>query len=94
MIIVYGIANCNTVKKSIQWLQQHNLLFEFHDYKKKGIEGEKLKEWCEHFGWESVLNKKGTTWSSLSEEQQSAIKDITSAIEYLIENTSAIKRPK
>jgi len=70
MIKVYGIPNCNTVKKAIDWLKQNKLDFEFHDYKKKGISKEKLQEWSKHFGWENILNKKGTTWAKLSEEEK------------------------
>jgi len=92
-MIVYGIPNCNTVKKSLDWLKAHKINFEFHDFKKKGITAEKLNEWCKIFGWETVLNRKGLTWKKLSKEAQSAIDDQEKAVAYLIENTSAIKRP-
>lgn len=90
---VYGIPNCNTVKKSLDWLKANNIDFEFHDFKKKGITTEKLSDWCKVFGWETVLNKKGLTWKKLSKEEQSKINNQEKAITYLIENTSAIKRP-
>lgn len=90
---VYGIPNCNTVKKSIDWLKANQIDYEFHDFKKKGITAQKLNEWCEVFGWETVLNRKGLTWKKLSKEEQSAINIQEKAIAYLIENTSAIKRP-
>jgi len=90
---VYGIPNCNTVKKSIDWLKANQIDYEFHDFKKKGITAQKLNEWCEVFGWETVLNRKGLTWKKLSKEEQSAIDNQEKAIAYLIENTSAIKRP-
>lgn len=93
IMIVYGIPNCNTVKKSLDWLKAHKINFEFHDFKKKGITAEKLNEWCKIFGWETVLNRKGLTWKKLSKEAQSAIDDQEKAVAYLIENTSAIKRP-
>lgn len=92
-MIVYGIPNCNTVKKSIDWLKENKIDFEFHDYKKKGITAEKLNQWCDKFGWEIVLNRKGLTWKKLSKEEQSKINNKELAIAYLIENTSAIKRP-
>ncbi len=92
-MIVYGIPNCNTVKKSLDWLKSHQIEFEFHDFKKKGITAEKLKEWFKVFGWETVLNKKGLTWKKLTKEEQAAIDNEDKAITYLIENTSAIKRP-
>ncbi|RYD80908.1 MAG: Spx/MgsR family RNA polymerase-binding regulatory protein [Sphingobacteriales bacterium] len=92
-MIVYGIPNCNTVKKSLDWLKAHKIDFEFHDFKKKGITADKLNEWCEVFGWETVLNRKGLTWKKLSKEEQSEIDSQEKAITYLINNTSAIKRP-
>ncbi|MEJ2882887.1 arsenate reductase [Pedobacter sp. GR22-6] len=90
---VYGIPNCNTVKKATSWLTEHGLDFEFHDFKKKGITAEQLAGWCEVFGWENVLNKKGTTWRKLSAGEQAAVCDQNSAIAVLLQHTSAIKRP-
>lgn len=90
---VYGIPNCNTVKKARTWLTDHGFEYEFHDFKKQGITSEKLREWCAAFGWEKVLNKKGTTWKKLSEAQQNSVTDEASAIAVLLENNSAIKRP-
>lgn len=90
---VYGIPNCNTVKKARTWLTEQGLDYEFHDFKKQGITAGKLQQWCAVFGWEKVLNKKGTTWKKLSEEQQGQVKDEASAIALLLENLSAIKRP-
>lgn len=90
---VYGIPNCNTVKKSIDWLKAHDIEFEFHDFKKRGITVDKLNDWCKVFGWETVLNRKGLTWKKLSKDEQLAIDNQEKAIAYLIENTSAIKRP-
>jgi arsenate reductase len=60
-MIVYGIPNCNTVKKARTWLTANGLAYEFHDFKKQGISRDQLDEWCKTFGWEKVLNKKGTT---------------------------------
>ncbi|WP_443937808.1 Spx/MgsR family RNA polymerase-binding regulatory protein [Pedobacter sp. MW01-1-1] len=93
IMVVYGIPNCNTVKKAIDWLKENNLEFEFHDFKKKGISPEKLNQWCATFGWEVVLNRKGLTWKKLSKEQQAEIKSQEDAVAYLLQNTSAIKRP-
>ncbi|WP_316739720.1 Spx/MgsR family RNA polymerase-binding regulatory protein [Pedobacter aquatilis] len=90
---VYGIPNCNTVKKALDWLKANKIDFEFHDFKKKGITKEKLNAWCNIFGWETVLNRKGLTWKKLSKEEQQAIDNQAKAIDYLVENTSAIKRP-
>ena len=90
---VYGIPNCNTVKKFLDWLKAHKIDFEFHDFKKKGISEEKLSQWCKVFGWETVLNRKGLTWKKLTKEEQVGIDSEEKAIQYLIHNTSAIKRP-
>jgi arsenate reductase len=92
-MIVYGIPNCNTVKKAVTWLTDNGLTHEFHDFKKKGVTAEKLNQWCDTFGWETVLNKKGTTWKKLSPEAQSAVIDQASAVAIMVTNTSAIKRP-
>ena len=90
---VYGIPNCNTVKKATTWLTDNGFSYEFHDFKKNGITEDKLEQWCDLFGWETVLNKKGTTWRKLSTEAQSSVIDQDSAIAVMIANTSAIKRP-
>jgi len=92
-MIVYGIPNCNTVKKVLTWLTDNGIAYEFHDFKKKGITADKLNEWCTAFGWENVLNKKGTTWRKLPAEQQQAVTDQATAVLLLSQNTSAIKRP-
>ncbi|MNK06417.1 Regulatory protein Spx [compost metagenome] len=90
---LYGIPNCNTVKKAQDWLKNNGNDFEFHDFKKKGITAEKLTEWFETFGWEKVINKAGLTFKKLTKEEQVAINSAATAIPYLINNTSAIKRP-
>lgn len=92
-MIVYGIPNCNTVKKALDWLKANKIEFEFHDFKKKGITAEKLNTWCDIFGWETVLNRKGLTWKKLTKEGQAKIDNQKLAIAYLVDNTSAIKRP-
>ena len=91
-MIVYGIPNCNTVKKARTWLEEKGFNPEFHDFKKKGITAAKLNEWCDVFGWEQVLNKKGTTWRALSPDVQKKVTDQKSAVEVLLQNNSAIKR--
>lgn len=93
MIKLYGIPNCNTVKKAQDWLKTNGVTYEFHDFKKKGITAEKLTEWCRIFGWEKVINKAGLTFKKLTKEEQAAINSEIPAIAYLINNTSAIKRP-
>jgi arsenate reductase (glutaredoxin) len=93
MIDVYGIPNCNTVKKSLDWLRQNKIEFTFHDFKKEGVTQKKLKEWVKVFGWEKVLNKKGTTWRTLGPEVQQEITTQTGAIGLMMEKSSVIKRP-
>ena len=92
-MILYGIKNCNTVKSAIDWLKKNNVDFEFHDYKTKGITDAKLKEWSKQVGWESLVNKRGTTWRQLDEKIQVATTNEKSAIALMTEKTSVIKRP-
>lgn len=93
MYILYGIKNCNTVKKAVDWLKAHHVPFEFHDYKKEGITKTKLTSWTQQVDWESLVNKKGTTWRNLSENEKMNVKNTTSAITLMQEKTSVIKRP-
>lgn len=93
MYILYGIPNCDTVKKARVWLDKHKVTYTFHDYKQQGITAAKLKAWMEQAGWDTVLNKKSTTWRELDPTQQAAVKDASTAIPFLVENTSGIKRP-
>ena len=90
---MYGIPNCNTVKRASDWLKEHDVPFSFHDYKKEGISKKKLKQWCKYFGWENVLNKRGTTWLELIDEEKDAITNEDTAIAFMKNNTSSIKRP-
>ena len=93
MLQVYGIKNCNTVKKALTWLEDNNVPFKFHDYKKEGVCVDKLKEWETQVDWQALVNKKGTTWKKLSPETQEQVIDGDSANKVLQENTSMIKRP-
>ncbi|SFH41650.1 Spx/MgsR family RNA polymerase-binding regulatory protein [Pedobacter insulae] len=90
---LYGIPNCNTVKKAQNWLKANQIDFEFHDFKKKGVTAEKLKEWFDAFGAEKVINRNGLTFKKLSKEEQSLINSPDKIMNYLINSTSAIKRP-
>lgn len=92
-MIVYGIKNCNTVKSALDWLSKNKMKFEFHDYKKSGITAVKLMEWSRQVGWESLVNKRGTTWRQLDETVQNKIVNEKSAIALMTEKTSVIKRP-
>jgi Spx/MgsR family transcriptional regulator len=90
---IYGIPNCNTVKKTLDWFKIHQIEYEFHDFKKLGISNDKLEEWAEKLGWEALLNKRGTTWKMLDADVQSTIVSQKTAIELMKEKTSLIKRP-
>jgi arsenate reductase (glutaredoxin) len=92
-MILYGIKNCNTVKSAIEWLKKNKVEFEFHDYKKSGITTAKLAEWCKQVGWESLVNKRGTTWRQLEEADQKKVINEKAAIALMLEKTSVIKRP-
>jgi Spx/MgsR family transcriptional regulator len=92
-ITVYGIPNCDTIKKTLDWYKKKNIPVAFHDYKKQGIKKEKLAEWCMLVGWELLLNKKSTTWRSLSPADQQLITNEKMAIKLMIEFPSIIKRP-
>lgn len=93
MYTVYGIKNCNTVKKALDWLKKNKVEFEFHDYKTKGVDPAKLKNWSGQTGWEKLVNKKGTTWRQLDEKIQNNVTTEKAAIALMQEKTSVIKRP-
>ena len=94
MLKIYGIKNCSSMKKAFDLLNELGLAYEFHDYKKHGIDPETLKAWLEAQGESLILNKKGTTWRKLSEpEQQHALSSQDNLINTLATHTSLIKRP-
>ncbi|CAN6959905.1 MULTISPECIES: arsenate reductase [Psychrobacter] len=93
-ITIYGIKSCSTMKKAFTKLDELGISYDFHDYKKQGIDKETLQRWVNEFGIDKVLNKRGTTWRKLTDEQkQAADTNVTNAIDLLVENTSMIKRP-
>ncbi len=92
-ITVYGIPNCDTIKKTLAWFKQHKITVDFWNYKKSGITKEKLNSWCKGSGWETLLNKKSATWRSLPESEQKKITSQAAAIKLMMEKTSIIKRP-
>jgi Spx/MgsR family transcriptional regulator len=94
MLKIYGIKNCNSMKKAFDLLTSLGLSYEFHDYKKQGIDADTVKLWLDQLGQDIVLNKKGTTWKKLSEqEQQLALSNEQELIKALTTHTSLIKRP-
>ncbi|MCB6185359.1 ArsC family reductase [Leeia sp. TBRC 13508] len=92
-ITIYGIPNCNTVKKARVWLTDHQVDATFHDFKKQGVTEEMLAKWLTHFPWEKLVNRAGTTWRQLTDEQKAAVNDNASAIALMLEKPSVIKRP-
>ncbi len=93
MTILYGIPNCDTVKRARDWLTSQGVAYEFHDFKKQGVPTDRLAAWVQAAGWERVLNRKGTTWRKLPEAQQASVVDAASAQALMREQASVIKRP-
>ncbi len=90
---IYGIKNCDTVKKSLTYLDKHKIAYEFHDYKKLGIEASKIKEWLKHVKLEQLINTKGPTYRNLSDDDKNKLTKVSTAIPVMQANTSVIKRP-
>jgi arsenate reductase len=90
---VYGIPNCNTVKKALDWFKANQVPYEFHDFKKLGVSADKLNEWAAKVGYEKVMNKQGLTYKGLEPEVKAGITDTASALKILQKKTSMIKRP-
>ncbi|KAA0971167.1 ArsC family reductase [Aureimonas fodinaquatilis] len=91
-VTIYGIKNCDTMKKAMLWLTDYNVTFEFHDYRKQGLEREKLAEWVDRLGWETLLNKQGMTFRKLEPDMQ---KDLTveKAMDLMLQQPAMIRRP-
>jgi arsenate reductase len=90
---IYGIPNCEQVKKAKAWFGEQGQGFEFHDFKKQGVQEELLNRWLQHLPWDALLNRKGTTWRQLPTEQRDTIVDQRSAVELMLAKPSIIKRP-
>jgi arsenate reductase len=91
MYKIYGIKNCDTMKKAFDWLTENNVSYEFHDYKKMGISEGKIQEWLTQKPWDVLINRAGTTWKKLSDEEKAT--DEISATKLMMEKPSMIKRP-
>ena len=91
--VVYGIPNCDTVKKARAWLAEHGVAYQFHDFKKQGVPADHLARWMDAVGWDKVLNRQGTTWRKLPADEQAGVIDAASAAALLQRETSAVKRP-
>ena len=92
MTRLYGIPNCDTMKKARKWFADNGIDYEFHDYKRRGIEREKLEEWIGEVGWEVLLNRRGMMWRKVPDDVKASI-DEQSAIRLMLETPSIIKRP-
>jgi arsenate reductase len=92
-ITLYGIPNCDTVKKARTWLDTNGVAYTFHDFKKAGINPDLVNGWLKHLAWDVLVNRKGTTWRALPDERKAAISDAKSATALMLESPSIIKRP-
>ncbi|MCE2782498.1 arsenate reductase [Limnohabitans sp.] len=91
--VVYGIPNCDTVKKARTWLADQGLEARFHDFKKQGVPAAELDTWLAQWGWEILLNRQGSTWRKLDTHLQASVTDNESAKAVMLAHTSCIKRP-
>ena len=89
---LYGIKNCDTVKKARTWLDGHGVAYDFHDYKSAGIDRARLERWCEKLGWETVLNRAGTTFRKLPDADKEGLTE-RKAVTLMLAQPSMIKRP-
>lgn len=91
-MIIYGISNCDTVKKAKNWLDSHNIDYKFHDFRKDGINRDIINGWLNTVAWDKILNKRSTSWRNLDASTQQAI-NATNVVDLLVENPTLIKRP-
>ncbi|MGI1678542.1 MAG: ArsC family reductase [Cellvibrionaceae bacterium] len=92
MITVYGIPNCDTVKKAKKWLEKQDINYSFHDFRKDGLTQKQVKTWIAEIGLDQLVNKRSTTWKTLPKKQQESF-DEKSAVTLIVENPTLIKRP-
>jgi arsenate reductase len=92
MVTIYGIKNCDTMKKAMRWLDEHGVEYRFHDYRKDGLEAKQLKTWEKELGWEQLLNRRGQLWRKLPQPVRDNI-DRETALECMLDNPGIIKRP-
>ncbi len=92
MVTLYGISNCDSIRKARRWLDARGVDYRFHDYRKNGLERSRLESWVDQLGWEALLNRSGTTWRKLPEGQRDGI-DRERAIALMLEHPAMIKRP-
>jgi arsenate reductase len=92
MVTIYGIVNCDTIRKARAWLEAHGIAYAFHDYKKQGIDAARLEAWAEELGWEVLLNRSGTTFRALPEADKKGLTR-ERAIALMLAQPSMIRRP-
>jgi len=92
LITLYGIENCDTVKRARRWLEQHHTDYSFHDFREDGMERSRVDDWLRELGWETLINRRGTTWRRLSAERREDM-DNHRALEAILEQPALIKRP-
>ncbi len=90
---LYGIPNCNTVKKARAWLAEHQANVQFHDFKKDGVDEALLESWLAQMPWEKLVNRAGMTWRNLDEQTKASVQNHASAVKLMMEKPSVIKRP-
>lgn len=90
---LYGIKNCDTIKKARRWLEEQGIAYQFHDYRTDGLSDERLQGFIDKLGWEPLLNTRGTTWRKLPQTQRDAIIDVQSAKALMLAQPAIIKRP-
>jgi arsenate reductase len=90
---LYGIPNCNTVKKARAWLDEHDVTYDFHDYKKQGVDQATLESWLAQMPWEKLVNRAGMTWRGLNDAEKAAVVDNASAVALMTAKPSVIRRP-
>lgn len=93
MIDLYGIPNCDTVKRARAWLDEQDVPYRFHDFKKEGVPADALRRWIAALGWEALVNRRGTTWRLLDAGTREGVVDADSAARVLAANPSLVKRP-
>lgn len=91
MLTIYGIKNCDTMKKAFAWLDERHIPYRFHDYKKSGLDEATLQQWLGEFGWQGIVNQKGTTWRKLALDKDTLTND--SILPVIRDNLSMVKRP-
>ena len=92
MITLYGISNCDTVRKARNWLSSHDVDYQFHDFRKDGLTLSQLKVWAKAVGWETLLNRRGQTWRKLTDKQKAELNE-AGALKLMQANPTLIKRP-